>query len=414
MLASAYDIAVENNDVMIYYRYINNNWELEVTYKDNNYNSYSGDVNIPEKVTYKGQTLPVTSIGEKAFYECEELKSVTIPNTVTSIGRSAFENCYYLTSVNLGSSVTSIGKWAFFECSSLTDVTIPNSVNTIEEEVFYNCYNLSSVTFGNSVNTIGGNAFCNCFSLADVDLPNSVTTIEYRAFQCCESLTSVTIGNSVESIGNYTFAGCSKLAWVKIGNSVKSIGYEAFCGCYELTDVNLPSSLTSIGYSAFEDCLVLKSITIPNSVESIGEKAFQYCYGLTSVTSKMVNPFPINDNCFIEEVYNNITLYVPNGTAGKYNETAGWSNFLYIEEKEPVVTSANSATESIPVLISARDGMLTVKSELEGQSVAVYTIDGKALGSAKVKGGQAIIATNQPKGTIVVVKVGDQSVKVKM
>ena len=58
--------------------------------------------------------------------------------------------------------------------------------------------------------------------------------------------------------------------------------------------------------------------------------------------------------------------------------------------------------------------MLTEKSELEGQSVAVYTIDGKALGSAKVKGGQAIIATNQPKGTIVVVKVGERSVKASL
>ena len=97
-----------------------------------------------------------------------------------------------------------------------------------------------------------------------------------------------------------------------------------------------------------------------------------------------------------------------------YESTECWNLFVNKVEEESTVTSAKAATESIPVLVSSRDGILMVKSELEGQSVAVYSIDGKALGSAKVKGGQAIIATNQPKGEVVVVKVGDKSVKVKM
>ena len=64
--------------------------------------------------------------------------------------------------------------------------------------------------------------------------------------------------------------------------------------------------------------------------------------------------------------------------------------------------------------VSVRDGKLTVKSEQEGQSVAVYSIDGKYLGSAKVSGGQAIIGINQPKGELVVVKVGERSVKASL
>ena len=97
-----------------------------------------------------------------------------------------------------------------------------------------------------------------------------------------------------------------------------------------------------------------------------------------------------------------------------YESTECWNEFVYKEEVESTVTQAKAATESIPVLISSQNGNLMVKSELEGQPVAVYSLDGKALGSSKVKGGQAIIATNQPKGAIVVVKVGDRSVKVKM
>ena len=90
-----------------------------------------------------------------------------------------------------------------------------------------------------------------------------------------------------------------------------------------------------------------------------------------------------------------------------------WTNAEFTETT-PSGSSVKAPTESVPVLISSRDGNLLVTSELEGQPVAVYSLDGKALGSAKVKGGQAVIATNLPKGTIVVVKVGDRSVKVMM
>ncbi len=88
LLASAYDIAVENEDgVTIYYNYYNNGTELEVTRKSiNSSGRYSAAViNIPEKVTYMSRTRKVTSIGERAF-QGSGLTSVTIPNSVTTIG----------------------------------------------------------------------------------------------------------------------------------------------------------------------------------------------------------------------------------------------------------------------------------------------------------------------------------------
>jgi hypothetical protein len=65
----------------IYYSYINDGKELEVT-KDRMYGQYSGTVNIPETVTYMGHTRQVTSIGKEAFSCCYELQTVSIPNTV--------------------------------------------------------------------------------------------------------------------------------------------------------------------------------------------------------------------------------------------------------------------------------------------------------------------------------------------
>ena len=85
----AYDIEVKNADgVTIYYNYINNSTELEVTYRGSSASSYSndytGNVVIPSEVTYNNKTYSVTSIGENAFYGCYGLTSVTIPNSVTN------------------------------------------------------------------------------------------------------------------------------------------------------------------------------------------------------------------------------------------------------------------------------------------------------------------------------------------
>ena len=90
--AFAYDFAVENEDgVTIYYNYINDDAELEVTYRYSG--GYSGVVIIPDEVTYMNRTRKVTSIGDNTFYYCSGLASVTIPNSVTSIGNRAFCEC---------------------------------------------------------------------------------------------------------------------------------------------------------------------------------------------------------------------------------------------------------------------------------------------------------------------------------
>ena len=253
--AFAHDIEVRNADgVTIYYNYINDGKELEVTY-----NTYSGSVVIPEEVTYMNRIRKVTSIGNSAFITCSRLTSVTIGNSVTSIGSDAFYGCSGLTSVTIGNSVTSIGSDAFFDCSGLTSVTIPNSVTSIGGSAFYGCSGLTSVTIPNSVTSIGDGAFKNCSGLTSVTIGNSVTSIGNSAFSSCSGLTSVTIGNSVTSIGSNAFYGCSGLTSVTIGNSVTSIGGAAFSGCSGLTSVTIPNSVTSIGERAFWSWICQKS-----------------------------------------------------------------------------------------------------------------------------------------------------------
>ena len=170
----------------IYYVILDNN-SVAVTYKNANYNSYSGSISIPSTVSYNGKTYNVISIGDYAFYNCESLTKLSIPNTITSIGVYAVSGCANLTSVNLPNSITNISKYAFAR-SGLTSVSIPNTISTINECVFASCTNLTSVNFGNSVTTIGYHAFYNCSSLTSVTIPASVTQIINGAFWACSNL----------------------------------------------------------------------------------------------------------------------------------------------------------------------------------------------------------------------------------
>ena len=89
----------------------------------------------------------MTSIGDEAFRDCSNLKSITIPDRVTSIGDSAFYGCSSLTSITIPDSVISIGDSAFYKCSSLTSITIPDRVTSIGRRAFFACSRLSSITF---------------------------------------------------------------------------------------------------------------------------------------------------------------------------------------------------------------------------------------------------------------------------
>ena len=283
-----------------------------------NSSDISGSVVIPSTITHLDDTYHVVSIEGMAFYECRNLTSVTIPNSVTSIGGKAFYACSGLTSVTIGNSVTSIGYMAFNSCRSLTSITIPSSVVYIRSGAFNYCSNLSainvasgnthyssidgvlynyvqdtliqcpcaktSVTIPNSVTSIGDYAFNNCRNLASITIPSNITSIGEEAFTDCRGLTSITIPTSVASIGDYAFSNCTGLTSIDIPNSITSIVNRMFYGCTGLTSITIPSNITSIGGGAFSGCTGLTSITIPNSVTSIGGSAFYGCTGLTSIT----------------------------------------------------------------------------------------------------------------------------------
>ena len=293
----------------------------------------SGDVIIPEIVTYEDTTYTVTAIGSNAFYSYEGnywLSSITIPNTVTTIGSMAFSGCIGLTSITIPNSVVAIHDGAFWRCGGLTSIIVESGnpkydsrkncnalIETASNTLIVGCQN---TTIPNSVITIGVGAFSDC-RITSINIPNSVTTIGDYAFEYCSGLTSVTIPNSVITIGDCVFEYCSSLTSINIPNSVTTIGNCAFDYCSSLTSINIPNSVTTIGSAAFGNCTGLTSVNItnllswlnvsfydpdsnplkyahhlynygdeikdliiPNEVTSIGKYAFYGCSGLASVT----------------------------------------------------------------------------------------------------------------------------------
>lgn len=303
LVASAYDIAVPNGDgVTIYYNYINDGLELEVTYLnkiyDQNRTTYTGSITIPKEVTYMNRTRKVTSIGDAAFAGCEDLNSLSIPNSINSIGKHAFYSCAF-TKFVIPENVSSIGSGAFHYCTQMTDVTIPSSVTEIGGGAFYGCSGLTGVHISSiedwckirfDMGYVGTNPtlyahhlYINGSEVTDVIIPNSITSINDGIFEGCSEIASVTIPDGVTSIGKYSFDGCKKLTSITLPSGVVSIGNCAFQECSNLESINLPQKITTIGYSAFSGCEALKSIVIPDGVTDIMDATFYHCVNLASV-----------------------------------------------------------------------------------------------------------------------------------
>ena len=440
--ASAYDFASDG----IYYNILSEeDRTVEVTYRE--YYSYKGDVIIPSKVVSNSITYTVVAIGNDAFYE-DRLASIEIPGSVTTIGDYAFKNCDNLASVIQHEGLRTIGYSAFYYCGNLASIKIPSSVTSIGNSAFYGCENLESAILHEGLTTIGDRAFYYCDKLASIDIPGSVTTIGDYAFERCGYLASVILHEGLTSIGESAFQYCSRLASIDIPGSVTTIGHYAFnncddlasvilheglrtigggafqyCGSLALIDIpgsvttiegyafygceNLESAilhegLTTIGYSAFYYCGNLASIDIPGSVTTIGDYAFYYCDNLTEVYCRATTPPTASNGVFISTTLMG-TLYVPVGTKDAYMAVDPWRNFWNIEEVD--FSSAVEVVEDDGIVVATSEGAIVVEGEQVG-NVRVYSVNGQCVysGTDTVIGGLA-------KG-VYIVKVGNQTVKI--
>lgn len=245
----------------------------------------------------------VKNIGEYAFDGCVMLESINIPNGVKEISTYAFANCNNLKNILIPESVTAIGKNAFYNCDSFDTVVIPNSVKTIEYCAFDSCANLTDVILGSGLTSIGEMAFYNCKNVVEIIIPDNVTDIGEDAFK---NVVSVRYSDNMTATGspwgakvvngvyddNFMYSDSSKTEIIRcinnnsekiiIPDGVEIIGEEAFTKL-NLTGVYIPNSVKTIDHYAFYECENLVSVDIPDSVIELGEGVFSDCINLKSV-----------------------------------------------------------------------------------------------------------------------------------
>ncbi len=158
----------------------------------------SGDITIPDTITYNSNTYTVTSLADEAFSGCTNLTSISIPASVTSIGSNIFCRCDALETITVASGNSTYDSRD--NCNAI--------IHTESDNLIAGCKN---TVIPNTVTSIGSKAFYGCIGLTSITIPDSVTSIGEQAFYPCCGLKSVTIPSSVSAIGNYAFCGCTAL-----------------------------------------------------------------------------------------------------------------------------------------------------------------------------------------------------------
>jgi len=297
--------------------------------------STAGAFTIPSSVSYNGENYAVTAVGDKAFYYCTGLTSISIANSVTAIGSSSFEGCRSFTSIFLPDAITSIGTFAFYGCSNLSSIALPGNLTSLSGYLFGACSKLTNISIPNSVTSIGYRCFSDCSGLTSATIPASVVSIGIVPFEFCTRLTSITVDSN-----NPNYCSVDGVLFNK--NKTSLIQYPL--GNTQ-TGYSIPNTVTDIEFLAFENCLELTSISIPSSVKSISSYAFLNCSRLTSIYANNIDPgkITLGSSIFYSVPTSTCTLYVPTGSKTLYAAIDQWKAFSIVEQENIYSIFANSS-----------------------------------------------------------------------
>ncbi len=372
----------------IYYRIVSlGDKTVEVVAKDDNYNSYSGDVVIPEIVFFKNNNFTVVSIGQAAFLNCNELLSLTIPQHVEEIKAGALSGCSALKTLTIadsdktlktnqnfkGLSIESLYLGRDYEgdfsaCVSLQNVEISNKVTTLQEYTFDGCTSLTQLVIPASVSEIKDNACSNSeISKLIIEAKNVILsniafsncplthiylkeTIKDGSFDGYKNLKTVVIGGDLDNADNHgdTFINCNideliidceyvfclfsncNISKLHFSNNLSGWSKEGFDNRNDFIEISFGNDVTQIYDFITTGCSNLKTVKFGNKVECILAN-FGNSIEAMSVYSYNTTP-PALEYAFANKTYMQGTLYVPKGCKDVYLAADGWKDFWNVEE----------------------------------------------------------------------------------
>lgn len=245
----------------------------------------NSDVVIPEVYNNKN----VYAIAPNVFADNSRIHHVKIPSSIKEIGEKCFYNCINLKSITIESKDDiSIGQACFMGCTNLISVEISGGLLCLPDRIFAACTSLESVTLPDSLTIIGERAFVGCASLISLDIPDSVSSIGEFAFMNCSRLQSISLPESLEAIANNTFSKCTSLFEIYVPATVTTIDCSAFSSMPSLERIEVDTD--NPVYMSVDGMLVGKEtaelllypsgkiedkLILPSSITLIGEIAFR-------------------------------------------------------------------------------------------------------------------------------------------
>ena len=380
-----------------------------------NNDHYSGDIDIPSSVEHDGITYSVNRIKGGAFYDCENVTSINMPNTISFIGESAFWGCTQLTklefpdsiksleiavcynceslqSVELPSGIEIIGRSAFYGCKSLEGFVVPDSVKEIDRMAFKNCYSLKKIQWGKSVEKVGSDLFTGCHSLSEVHIKDLST---WCKTEFASELANPLYKQGIVGGGTKLFLNDELVDTLYIPNDIDVVRKYTFYGYTWLKSIRFPEIEIKVEDNAFSECRQLNSVYFGESTIRLGNQVFNHCEDIQYVVSKSHEPYMFWDWTFYKPIYGKCTLFIPTGTKEIYASTSGWKNFTKVKETDVddpglkvslkvsgegkvSVNDVNVEDNNTIVVLYDTDVKFSFKPEL-GYQVKSFTINGEEL-----------------------------------
>ena len=379
-------------------------------------------------IRLKQITLPssIISLGAGCFSDCKALGSIAIPSSVTKLGPSCFSGCP-IKRIVIPSSVTFIGEGCFAGCEQLGTVELSSSITSLGSSCFYNCHVLENITIPSTVTTLGSSCFSCCYNLKNIVIPSSVTSLGYLCFKDCSSLTNITIPSSVTSLGDYSFWGCTKLEQAtfkgKCPNNISNCSLPETCILYvsksylqDYKDV-LGSKYPYI-YASKDDGEDTPSeqCATPTITYAAGKLRFASStpgaeYHSTITDTDMMNDKYVEDGVLELSATYHITAYA---TAEGFQPSEKATAILYwinANLEDGTSTNVNQA-KTRGIVATSSDGTITLSGLDNNEEVRFYSVDGKQIGSARAVDGVASQAVSTAANSLVIAKIGGQSIKI--
>lgn len=413
---ATYTVGNGNVTILASYSYnvdgIQYNLKSDETYEVVGYNGSSKYLYVPEQ--HEGKA--VTSVKTDAFANNKVIEYLSLPDTVSNVGNRAFKNCSNLKSINLGKGLEVIGNECFCG-TAITELVIPDSVKVIGHGAVKSTP-LAIITlpfiggsrttsnaylgyiFGGS--SYGANASVVPATLGKVILSDAVSEIPAFAFYGCSGIDQLIVGSSVEKIGNNAFYGMTDMDSIYLPASVISVPANAeasaspFYGCDEDLMIVLEKTTTS-SYGKYWNYITESKETFTVYMKTYDDYVKNADSYRTADPSDASLSALLVDGNLIDGFYPDVYSYTVNAD---------------INEGYGTVTAAAASAAATVIITNANadnGGVATIRvTSKDGQATKIYTVTFELTGSFNASA--EVVNKNDAQGTVTfVIDDGDTS-----